>query len=59
MAIEKDHGKSEMYESGVVLSGAIPASEHALVLVEPGEEALDLPAAPVSAQRATVLSRTA
>jgi hypothetical protein len=44
-----------MNEAGITISATVPTGQHALELVEPGEQAFDLPSALVSAQCATVL----
>jgi hypothetical protein len=48
-----------MDECGKALTTAIPAGHHALVLVQPGEQALDLPTAAIALQGAAVLGRRA
>jgi hypothetical protein len=45
-----------MNEGGEALMTSIPASDHAFELVQPSKQALDLPAAFISAQRTPVLS---
>jgi hypothetical protein len=42
---QQDHRERQMDEGGKALATAIPAGYHALVPVQPGEQALDLPTA--------------
>lgn len=52
---QQDAEASEADEAEEVLGVAIPAVGDAAVVEEPGEQALDLPAPPVAAQRSAVL----
>jgi hypothetical protein len=56
---QQDHGESQMDERREAFTTAIPAGHHALVLVQPGEQALDLPTAVIAPQGATILGRDA
>jgi hypothetical protein len=46
-----------MHEGGEARTTVIPAGHHALVLVQPGEQALDLPPAAIAPQGAPILGR--
>jgi hypothetical protein len=48
-----------MDERGKALTAVIPARHHALILVQPGEQALDLPPAAIAPQGAAILGRRA
>jgi hypothetical protein len=48
-----------MDECGEALTTPVPAGHHTLVLVQPGEQAFDLPPAAIAPQGATILGRRA
>ncbi len=52
---KQDADASEVDEAEEVLCVPIPAHDEAAVVVEPGEQALDLPAAAIPAERTPVL----
>src|SRR6185312_9213241 len=52
---EKENDAAEVDETEEVISGSVPASGNPSPALEPGKEPLDLPAALVAAEFATVL----
>ena len=52
---QEDYGASELNHSEEIFRVVLPANDEASIVVKPSEQALDLPAAAVAAQRATVL----
>ena len=56
---EEDLGTRQLQEAEEVADVIFPAGDEPARVVEPGEEAFDLPAAPVTPQRTAILRRAA
>ena len=52
---QEDDGASELHHPEEILWVVFPANDHATKVMKPGEQALDFPAAAITAQHAAIL----